>query len=104
MTNGFRVSCALYKMVLLTYPRNFRLRFQSEMINTFSDQLCGEWEHKGLPGIVRVWRSALAEVFSVAVPLQLQSPIVVRTSLALLSSFAFFMAVFYAMTHVCTGE
>jgi hypothetical protein len=43
-------------------------------------------EQNGLPGVARVWRSALGEVFSAAVPLQLQSSIVVATSLALLSS------------------
>ncbi len=104
MTSPVRVSCGLYKMVLLTYPRDFRLRFESEMVTTFSDLICGEWEHSGLPGVARVWRSALGEVFSIAVPLHLQSPIVVTTSLALLSSFALFMAVFHAMTHVCNGE
>jgi hypothetical protein len=104
MTSAVRVSCGLYKMLLFAYPSDFRLRFESEMVTTFSDQICGEWEQNGLPGVVRVWRSALAEVFSVAVPLQLQSSIVVATSLALLSSFALFMAIFHAMTHVCDGE
>jgi hypothetical protein len=50
-------------MLLFTYPRDFRLRFGSEMVATFSDLVGGEWEHKGLAGVVRVWRSALAEVF-----------------------------------------
>jgi hypothetical protein len=89
---------------LFTYPRDFRLRFESEMIAAFSDLICGEWEQNGLPGVARVWRSALAEVFSAAVPLQLQRSIVVATSLALLSSFALFMAIFYAITHVCNGD
>jgi hypothetical protein len=75
-------------MVLLTYPRDFRLRFGSEMATTFSDQICGEWERSGLPGVARVWRCALMEVLSVAVPLQLQNTIVIATSLALLSSLA----------------
>jgi len=74
------------------------------MVSTFADLICEEWEHKGLAGVARVWRSALGKVFSAAVPLRLQSPIVVATSLALLSSFAFFIAVFYGMTHVCEGE
>jgi hypothetical protein len=104
MTSAVQLSCALYKMLLFAYPSDFRLRFESEMVTTFSDLICGEWEQNGLPGVVRVWRSALAEAFSVAVPLQLQSSIVVATSLALLSSFALFMAVFHAMTHVCNGE
>jgi hypothetical protein len=104
MTIAVRVSYSLYKMLLFTYPRDFRLRFGSEMVATFSDLVDGEWEHKGLAGVVRVWRSALAEVFSVAVPLQLQRSIVVTTSLSLLSSFALFMAIFYAMSHVCDGK
>ena len=104
MTRAVRASCALYKMLLFTYPGDFRLRFGSEMIATFSDLISGEWEHEGLPGVARVWRSAVGEVFSAAVPLQLQRSIVVATSLALLSSSALFMAIFYAMTHVCNCE
>jgi hypothetical protein len=104
MTSAVRASCGLYKMLLFAYPSDFRLRFGSEMVSTFSDLIRGEWEHNGLPGVVRVWRSALGEVFSAAVPLQLQSSIVVATSLSLLWSFALFIAVFHAMTHVCNGE
>ena len=103
MTSAVQLSCGLYKMLLFAYPSDFRLRFESEMVTTFSDLICGEWEHNGLPGVMRVWRSALGELFSSAVPLQLQRSIVVATCLALLSSFALFMAVFHAMTHVC-GE
>ena len=104
MTGTVLASRGLYKILLFTYPGDFRRRFGSEMVTTFSDLICDEWERNGLPGVARVWRSALAEVFSAAVPLQLQSPTVVATSLALLSSFALFMAIFYGMTHVCAGE
>jgi hypothetical protein len=90
MTSAVRVSCGLYKIVLLTYPRDFRRRFGSEMTTTFSEMICGEWESKGLAGIMRVWWFALREVFSVAVRLHLQSPIVVATSLSVLSSVAMF--------------
>ena len=104
MTSAVRASCALYKMLLFTYPGDFRLRFGCEMVTTFADLITEEWKHKGLPGVARVWQSALGEVFSAAVPLHLQSPIVVTTSLSLLSSFALFIAVFHAMTHVCDGK
>jgi hypothetical protein len=104
MTSAIRASCGLYKMLLFAYPRDFRLRFGSEMLTTFSDLICGEWEHNGVPGVARVWRSVLGEVFSAAVPLQLQSPIVVATSLSLLCASALFMAVIHAMTHVCDGK
>ena len=104
MTGTVRASCSLYKILLLTYPGDFRRRFGSEIVTTFSDLICEEWEHEGLAGVARVWRSALGEVFSAAVPLRLQSSIVVATSLALLSSFDFFIAVFYGMTDVCNRE
>ena len=104
MTSAVRASCGLYKMLLFAYPSDFRLRFGSEMVTTFSDLICGEWEHNGLPGVARVWRSALGEVFSAAVPLQLQRSVVVATSLALLSSLALFMALFHAMTQVCNSD
>jgi hypothetical protein len=104
MTSAVQLSRGLYKMLLFAYPSDFRLRFESEMVTTFSDLICGEWEQNGLPGVARVWRSVIGEVFSVAVPLLLQSSVVVTTSLALLSSFALFMAVFLAMTYVCDGK
>ena len=104
MTNTVQLSCGLYKMLLFMYPADFRRRFESELVTTFSDLICGAWEQNGLLGVVRAWRSAVAEVFSVAVPLQLQSPFIVASSLALFSSSALFMAIFYAMTHVCNGQ
>jgi len=50
-------------MLLFAYPSDFRLRFGSEMVTTFSDLICAEWEHNGLPGVARVWRSALGKCF-----------------------------------------
>jgi len=103
MSRAVRASCGLYKVLLFAYPSDFRLRFGSEMVTTFSDLICDEWEQNGLPGVARTWWSALGEVFSAAVLLHLQSPIVIAASLALLSSAALFAAIFYEMTHVC-GE
>lgn len=104
MTSAVQLCCGLYKMLLFAYPSDFRLRFGGEMVTTFSDLIRDEWEHNGVPGVARVWWSAFGEVFSAAVPLHLQSPIVVATSLALLSSFALFAAVIGAMTYVCNGK
>ncbi len=46
MTSAVRASCGLYKMLLFMYPGDFRLRFGSEMLTTFADLICGEWEHQ----------------------------------------------------------
>src|SRR5260221_14558512 len=104
MTSAVRASCGLYKMLLFAYPSDFRLRFGSEMVTTFSDLICGEGEHNGLPGVARVWRSALGEVFSAAVPLQLRRSIVVATSLAGLSSLSFFMGGVLTQMRSCARE
>src|SRR5260370_38391297 len=97
MTSAARVSCGLYKMLLFTYPREFRQRFKCEMVSTFSDLICGEWEQNGLPGVARVWRSPLGGVCSVAGPPLPQSTIVVSNVPALPSCFSLFIAVFTAM-------
>jgi hypothetical protein len=88
-------------MLLFAYPSDFRLRFEAEMVTTFSELISGEWEHNGLPGITRVWRSALAEVFSIAVPLQLKRSIVIAMSVSFLWSVMLFIALFHAAAHVC---
>src|SRR5437588_4811485 len=102
MTSAVQLSCGLYKMLLFAYPSDFRLRFESEMVTTFSDLICGEWEQNGLPGVARVWRSAVGELFSVAAPLHLQNPIVVAMAVSFLCSSALFMTIYCAMTHVCS--
>jgi hypothetical protein len=48
--------------MLFPYQRDFRLRFESEWVATSSDLVGGEWVQKGLAGVARLWRSALADV------------------------------------------
>jgi len=66
------------------------------MLSIFSDQIGDEWQKNGLPGVLRVWFYALGELLSVAVPLQLRSPIVVAMSLAFLFSFGLFVVLLQA--------
>src|SRR5258708_33074578 len=101
MTSAVRASCGLYKMLLFAYPSDFRLRFGNEMVTTFSDLICGEWEDNGLPGVARVWRSALGEGFSAAVALRLERSILGSTSLSLPSSLALFIAGRHANALLC---
>ena len=42
------------KMLLFAYPGEFRLRFGTEMVTTFSDLISDEWEQNGRPGVARV--------------------------------------------------
>ena len=49
MTSTVRVSCSLYKMLLFTYPRDFRLRFESEMVANFLIWSAASGNIKGWP-------------------------------------------------------
>ncbi|HKW19498.1 MAG TPA: hypothetical protein VJO35_18455 [Terriglobales bacterium] len=104
MRNAIRVSCGLYKMLLFTYPSDFRMQFESEMVITFSDLICDQSKQNGLRGVARVWRSAVGEIFSVAVPLQLRNPIVIAASLSMLWTIGLFMTIYHAMNHVCSVQ
>jgi hypothetical protein len=101
MTSAIRLNGGLYRLVLFAYPRDFRLRFGTEMATTFLEQIRAEREHDGLIGVVRVWRTAIAELFSVAVPLQLRSSIVLAMCLSFLCSFALFITLLRATTPAC---
>lgn len=101
MTRPIRLNGELYRLLLFAYPRDIRLRFGTEMVITFSEQIRAEREHDGLVGVMRVWRTAIRELFSVAVPLQLRSSIVLAMFLSFLWSFALFVTVLRATTPAC---
>jgi hypothetical protein len=96
-----RLNCELYRWLLFAYPRDFRLRFGAEMATAFSEQIRSQQGQDGLLGLVRVWRTAVAEIFSVAVPLQMRSSIVLAMSLSFLGSFALFIALLRATVPAC---
>src|SRR5260370_31331892 len=104
MNSAARVSCGLYKMLLFTYPREFRQRFKCEMVSTFSDLICGEWEQKSVLGVARVWRGALGGGVFFPVPLLPQNPIFVLHSLWLVFSFSLFFSGFCSNNHLCACE
>lgn len=101
MTNAARSRSLLYSTLLFAYPREFRQRFGSEMVATFSDQMGNERKRHGLVGVFRVWRCAVWEVFSVAAPLHLRRSIVVAGALSFLGSSALFLALLRAVSPSC---
>src|SRR5260370_36288610 len=86
MTSALRASRGLYKMLLLTYPQDFRYRFESEMLTTFSDLICGEWEQNGLRRVARVWLAEITGLFSVDPAIQPQIPIEAAMAISVMSS------------------
>jgi hypothetical protein len=98
MRTVLHLSCHIYGALILCYPPDLRRQFDSEMTQVFADQLAKEWRCRGVAGVVRVWRTALLELFSVAVPLRLQSPVAIAVALSLLGSAALCMAFLRAVS------
>lgn len=102
MATVVRMSCSVYRALLLAYPREFRQRFGDEMIATFSDQMRSERTRSGFSGAIQVWYSAVGELFSIAVPLQLRSSFVIAMAIAFLGSAAFFLTLLRSVTPQCS--
>ena len=98
MSNAFKMSCCLYRLLLGFYPREFRQRFGAEMTQVFADQMLAEWKRRRVLGLVRVALIAAWEVMSVAAPLQLHNSIVIAAALSFVSSSALFLALFRAVS------
>jgi hypothetical protein len=88
-------------MLLCAYPRDFRQRFSSEMVDSFSDQMWNEWQRGGIFGVAQVWRSAFWELLSIAVLGQLGSSVVIAAVLSFTGSSALFLVLFRAVAPHC---
>lgn len=96
-----RTEMSLYGVVLRAYPREFRARFGAEMSDAFAEEIRDERSRHGRQGALRVWRSALWEVVSVAGPLQLRGSMAPALAISLLASSVFALAFFAAVTPHC---
>ena len=98
MLNALRISCTVYGLLLAFYPKELRQRFGADMMQVFADQMCGEWQRRGVSGVVWVWLTSGWEVISVAAPLQLRNPVVIAAAFSLVSSSVLFLAFFRAVS------
>jgi hypothetical protein len=87
-----------YRVLFLCYPSDLRRRFDMEIADVFAEQLCGEWQRRGLRGFARVWSTALWELLTVAAPLRLQSPSFIAFAVSLLGAAAFCAAFLRAVS------
>jgi hypothetical protein len=86
MRTTLKLSASVYSILLFLYPEELRQDFADDMVDVFEQQLWGEWEQSGLPGLVGAWGRAFWELFWFALPLQLCEPIVVAPTFSLLIS------------------
>lgn len=97
MKKVIRASCLVYDHLLVFYPSEFRRRFGGEMAQLFEELMC-DAAQRGPIAIVSLWRSALSELLSVAVPLRLQNAAVIAGALSLVASSLLFLAFFRAVS------
>ena len=67
------------------------------MAETFALQLDDAWQVRGPAAAIRVWYLALAEVFRIALPLQLARSAVVVPVVSVASSTAIFLSLTWAL-------
>jgi hypothetical protein len=93
-----RVSCRLYRWMLLLYPLTLRNRFGPEMSDVFAQQLRDAWQLEGLSGVVQVWSCAAEELILVALPARFNPGLLRIGAISLLSTLAVFYFVLWGVT------
>ncbi len=78
----------IYGCLLIAYPRELRRRFGADMVEVFEDQLYEAAGQRGRSRIISLWRTALWELASVAIPSRLESTTVIAGAVSLLVSSA----------------
>jgi hypothetical protein len=82
MNNAIRLSSLAYRGILALYPEDLRREFGDEMLDVFVQDLVDTGHGCGPRGVLRVWRRALIEVISIAIPRQLVSPVVIAPAIS----------------------
>jgi hypothetical protein len=77
MNKAIRLSSVAYRGIVALYPEDLRREFGDEMLDVFVQDLVHTGHGCGLRGMLRVWRRALIEVISIAMPRQLVSSVVI---------------------------
>ena len=91
------MSAAIYRLLLRLYPEEIRRRWEEEMVETFALQLADAWQDARWRGAFAVWRCALAEIFQIALPLQLAREGMAIPIVSLASSGAVFFGLTWAL-------
>ena len=82
-------SSQLFRFTVGLYPPELRERFGDEMELVLEEMLRDAWRDSGFLGAMRVWRSALVELLTVALPSRL-APVAVP-ALAMATALVWFI-------------
>lgn len=80
-----RLSRVIYAGLLIFYPGDLRHKFGNEMADVFQAVMRDAIVERGLAGMISLWRYALWELLTVAVPLRLASNAVMAGAISFLS-------------------
>ncbi len=93
-----RIGRIIYGGLLMFYPPELRRKFGEEMLDVFVALLCDAVVGRRNIEIFSLWRSALWELLTVALPSRLASSAVMAGALSLLASAALFLFFFRAVS------
>src|SRR5689334_23545795 len=86
-----------YVILLRLYPPEIRQRWEHEMAETFAFLVEDTWQERGIAGVTRIWYRELAELFQIALPLQVVRPTVVAPVISIASNMAIFWGLIWAL-------
>lgn len=87
----------IYRILLRLYPNEIRRRWEREIMETFALQLADAWQEAGWGGVRQVWCCAVAELFQIALPLQVARAALVIPAVSLAGSGAIFFGLTWAL-------
>lgn len=93
-----RLSCIVYRRLMIFYPREFRARFGTDLVEVFEDLACEVMRQPSLAGLVSLWSTTLWDVVCVAVPMRMRDTTVIAGALSFIASSALFLAFFRAVS------
>jgi len=91
---------AVFRQLLVLYPRELRARFGDEMVLVFGEQISEAWRAARITGLARIWLRALWEVATIAVPQRVLVPVVFAGAVSLIAASAVFLVLLRALAPV----
>lgn len=96
-------NCAVFRQLLVLYPRELRARFGDEMVLLFGEQITEAWRTARFRGLVRIWLHAIWELATIAVPQRVFAPVVFAGAVSLIAAAAVFLVLLRALAPVAAA-
>ena len=87
----------IYRLLLRLYPGEIRRRWEREIMETFALMLVDARQEAGWGGVLQVWFCAVAELFQIALPLQVARAAVLIPVVSLAGSGAILFGLTWAL-------